>query len=91
MDNFKPKDQIAYIPLHAEGDIKHPDVEFGFVTSISKSGDVFVRYWSKFTPGELRTKANSECTPIGMLVHHKSVSDRLIDNVWDWYVEVNYE
>lgn len=59
--------QILYVPIHAAGDIHHPDVEAGFVTTVR--GDVaFCRYWSKQSAGELRTKANSEGTPIALLV-----------------------
>lgn len=59
--------QIAYVPTHAGGNLYHPDVEFGFVTSVKK--DVaFCRYWSKYSPGELRTKANSEGTPLDCIV-----------------------
>lgn len=43
LDEFKRGDQVAYIPDHAYGDIEHPDVEFGFVTSVV-FGAVFVRY-----------------------------------------------
>lgn len=62
-----PGTQIIYVPTHAAGDVTHPDAEAGFVTAVR--GDVaFCRYWSKAHPGELRTKANSEGTPIDMLV-----------------------
>ena len=64
--------QIAYIPTHADGDIRHPDVEFGFVTSV-RNGVAFCRYWRKCSLGELRTKANSEGTPIDVLVERRSV------------------
>jgi len=77
---FKPKDQIAYIPLHANGDLTHPDVEFGFVTSVSFKGDtIFCRYWSKYNPAELRTKANSESTPANTLTHYLYTSQELVD------------
>ena len=59
--------QIAYIPTHCNGDITHPDVELGFVTSV-RGEYAFCRYWSKFSEGELRTKANSELTPKYLLV-----------------------
>src|SRR3989344_9446361 len=60
--------QVVYIPTHAHGDPKHPDAEVGFITSLGKDGHaVFCRYWSKFSPDELRTKANSEATPIILL------------------------
>ena len=64
--------QILYVPMHAHGDTQHPDVETGFVTSV-RGEVVFCRYWSKYTPGELRTKANSEGTPVDALVERWSV------------------
>jgi len=77
---MKPGTQIAYIPLHAEGDINHPDVEFGFV--VSERGDAhFCRYWRKGHLGELRTVANSELTPTNNLVEYKSVSQDVVDNL----------
>lgn len=60
--------QIAYIPDHAEGNLKHRDVEYGFVTSVRDEDVAFCRYWSNANPNELRTKANSEATPIRNLV-----------------------
>lgn len=51
--------QIAYIPGHADGNINHPDVEFGFVTSV-KEDMAFCRFWSKTDRNQLRTLANSE-------------------------------
>ena len=59
-------DQIVYIPNHAE-DMFHPDVEFGFITGFSPSGSVFCRYWLNPKREVLRTKANSESTPINMI------------------------
>ena len=59
--------QIVYVPSHASG-INHPDCEEGFVTSI-RGNTVFCRYWSKVTSGiMLRTRANSEGTPIENIV-----------------------
>jgi len=78
---FEPRDQIAYIPLHASGDIKHPDVELGFVTSV-RDDTAFCRYWSKWEQGELRTKANSEGTPIAQLVYHVSTSQEIVDALY---------
>ena len=79
---FEQGTQIAYIPNHADGDINHHDVEFGFVTS--RRGDrVFCRYWIKGRIGTLRTTANSECTPAENLVEHKSVDPRIIEYLLD--------
>jgi hypothetical protein len=68
---YKLGDQIAYVPTHAEGNLKHPDVEFGFVTK-DLGEDCFCRYWSKYSKGELRTKSCSERTPKRLLVPHVS-------------------
>jgi hypothetical protein len=78
---FQPGDQVAYIPHHAAGDIQHPDVEFGFVTSPSQRGDYFCRYWRKGQPGTLRTVANSECTPVDCMVKHDSVDQSSVDRL----------
>lgn len=43
---FKPGDEVAYVPNHAHGDTNHPDVERGVVTSINPYF-VFVRYGSE--------------------------------------------
>ena len=81
--------QVLYIPLHANGDETHPDVEEGFVTSIYK-GAVFCRFWSKFNRDELRTKANSEAVSIAQLIQRTTHSQFLIDRylgIGDWSTE----
>ena len=77
---MKRGDQIAYIPSHAKGDMDHPDVDFGFVTSISPYDNeiIFCRYWSKHEKGSLRTTANSEATNLRDLRPHKSVPDEAV-------------
>lgn len=80
-DTFQPGEQIAYVPSHAEGDINHPDVEFGFVTS-QRGDTVFCRYWRRDMT-DLRTKANSEGTPIENLVRHVSVSPQRVRGMLD--------
>jgi hypothetical protein len=72
MSSLQPGIQIIYVPLHAQGDTQHPDCEAGFVTSVRETV-AFCRYWSKHTPGELRTKANSEATPLEYLVVQDTV------------------
>lgn len=68
---FSKGQQIAYIPNHAAGDITHPDVEFGFVTSATDT-TVFCRFWKKNRIVlELRTTANSEgCYPENIVESH---------------------
>lgn len=79
---FYQGDQIAYSPMHAEGDTNHPDVEFGFVVSANDTADhdtVFCRSWHKGKPGELRTVHNSELCHKRYLRLHQSVDDWKID------------
>lgn len=80
---FKRGDQVAYVPDHANGDISHIDVDFGFVATIyrPKSTFVFVRYWSKHSPNELRTKANSEATLPINLAHYSTKPQEEIDEL----------
>lgn len=73
MTQYTKGKQIVYVPDIAGGDLDHPAVEDGFVTSDPGSDAVFCRYWSKYSPGELRTKAGSELTPTSLL--------RVIDTV----------
>lgn len=89
---FRRGDQIAYIPSHAEGDLEHPDIQFGFVTSGPTRNDpndpgsnYFCRYWLKDKPGELRTKANSELTPVIYLVPFQKVSQEVVQKALGEY------
>lgn len=43
MTQFNPRDRVACVPLHANGDIKHPDVEFGAVSSVKEFTDTRLR------------------------------------------------
>lgn len=47
--DFTPGTPVAYIPLHANGDIEHPDVEYGIVSS-SNEKYVFVKYKNYLHP-----------------------------------------
>ncbi len=75
---FNRGDQILNVPVHAEGNPSHPDCEMGFVTSV-RGEDAFCRYWRKGEPGELRTTANSELTPLGNLMDWTSVPQSTVD------------
>ena len=82
-----PGTQIAYVPLHAgDGNLSHPDVEFGFVTSQASDGTShFCRYWTKrstMTHLELRTLSNSERTPDDRLWIVATVPESLIDDAY---------
>lgn len=72
--------QIIYVPQHALGDFNHPDCEKGFITSLGYSSqDAFCRYWRQTPPFGLRTKANSELTPISQLIVQDSVSQEEVE------------
>jgi len=89
MDKLYRGAQIAYVPLHAHGDLKHEGVQFGFITGLALSkGFCFCRYWIKGRPGELRTAARSEQTPIECLRLHKSVPDELLEKT---ILDLGYE
>ncbi|MBD3260428.1 MAG: hypothetical protein GF334_01900 [Candidatus Altiarchaeales archaeon] len=77
--------QIIYVPMHADGDINHPDCEAGFVTSV-RGDTVFCRYWSKYHPNELRTKANNEGTPLSRIVEKDTVPQRQVEDAIRDYV-----
>lgn len=93
MDDFRRGTQVAYVPAHVQeqgGSLKHPDVEFGFVTSV-KDIDAFVRYWRKgHIPTDyaeieycLRTRANSERTPLDLLVEFHSIPNDIVEVALD--------
>ena len=84
---MKAGTQILSVPMHAEGDQAHPDVEIGFVTSDARDDAVFCRYWSKYSPGDLRTKANSELTPRECLVIADTVPQKWVDR---WIEEIKH-
>lgn len=83
MKKFEPRDQIAYIPQHAKGDINHPDVDFGFVVHVRRNL-IFCRYWMPDFL-ELRTITVSEGTPIQYLVHHISVPKQKVNKAFTKY------
>ena len=43
-EDFKRDDAVLYVPTHAEGDLKHKDVERGVVSS-TNGKFVFVKYY----------------------------------------------
>ena len=72
--------QILYVPTHAKGDISHPDVQHGFVMEDRSDIDCCrCRYWIKGKEGkELRTKTNSELTPIPNIVQRSSTEHYVV-------------
>ena len=81
---LEPGTQVIYVPMHAEGNIAHPDCEAGFVTSLQVPF-AFVRYF--YPGGELRTVANGERTAIGDL---RIANTRMQEEVDHLMVELGY-
>lgn len=79
---MKKGTQIAYVPTHVNGNVNHPDVQFGFVMS-EREGAHFCRYWRKDHPGQLRTVANSELTPNDCLMPYHKVPQYLVEQAID--------
>lgn len=93
IDTLSRGKQIVYIPDHAKGDITHPDVDFGFITSWNSREEngvrewtVFCRYYRKHEPGKLRTTANSEATNKRDLYNCESVPQYVVDALL-WLIE----
>jgi len=43
LEDIRERQRVAYVPLHANGDLKHPDVERGAVSS-KNHVNVFVKF-----------------------------------------------
>lgn len=95
-DKPKLGTQIVYVPNHkmkrylelGEMNFGYPhDCQPGFVVGKSKVDDsVFCRYWrithtQRVLEYELRTKANSELTPISNLVAKDLVPQEIVQNI----------
>lgn len=84
-DGLPPGTQIAYVPLHAEGDIDHKDVQFGFIVIEKPDMEAYVCRYFNLHSDELRTKANGEITPkLMMRVHYhhpKALVAKLIHDI----------
>lgn len=79
---FQRGTQVAYVPIHADGDILHKDVEFGFIATSIDDKQAFVRYWVRGKEGvELRTKSCAELTNVddSVRVIHHSVTPEAIE------------
>ena len=49
IDHWQPGMRAVYVPRHANGNLQHPDVEQGIVTSVNNQW-VFVRFGGDATP-----------------------------------------
>lgn len=80
---FRRGTQIIYIPTHANENTRHPDVEFGFITSVDGEY-AFCRYWHRGRPGDLRNKSVSERTAITDLKIYQSVPQSVVTGMLRW-------
>lgn len=82
-DILPPGTQIAYVPAHAKGDLKHPDVDYGFVQE-DRGDTCLCRFWrksrGKHQLGDLRTTANAESAAKRDLVLHEHYDQKVINN-----------
>ncbi|NIQ88657.1 MAG: hypothetical protein GWN93_06080 [Deltaproteobacteria bacterium] len=80
--------QVLYVPTHAYGNLMHPDVEAGFITSLSVKF-AFCRFWYKdratVRARDLRTKLNSEATSFDDLYVVDTVGQELVDEALKTY------
>ena len=99
----KPGTQIVYVPHHkmkrykelGEMNFGYPnDCQPGFVVEDSRvEGSVFCRYWrvthtQEVLEFDLRTKANSELTPVDNLVAKDTVPQEIVASIM---AELGYE
>jgi hypothetical protein len=78
---LKQGTQIIKVPPHANGDIHHRDGQAGFIAreTILPGNAIFCRYWVRGSEGfRLRTVANSEATPVDMLVIRDTVPQQAV-------------
>ncbi len=82
-------DQVVYVPRRVIGQaetirdvMEHPATAYGFVTSVQEKNLIaYVRYWSKGTPMTLRTRSNSEGSPLHLLYPYISVPQSVVTSM----------
>jgi hypothetical protein len=55
--------RVAYVPIHANGDITHPDVEHGTVSSSNEKGTVFVKFDKQLLKFGWEGTTSQGCSP----------------------------
>lgn len=66
-EEFKEKDYVAYVPLHAHRDLKHPDVERGLVSSQNEKM-VFVKFFPAVERNGWHGTTAQPCDPDDLVV-----------------------
>ncbi len=67
LQDFRPRMRVVYIPLHALGDINHPDVEYGAVSSIN-SKYVFVKFDKQVNKLGWEGTTSQSCDPDDLII-----------------------
>jgi hypothetical protein len=80
---MKAGTQIVYMPSIAKGNLKHKEVEYGFV--LEPKGEYFhwCHFWNKNSPGKLRTRKRPDMVPNDNLVEKKSVPQKQVDEMME--------
>jgi hypothetical protein len=65
--DFEPGDRVAYIPMHAEYDITHGDVEWGTVSSVNNV-NVFVKFDWQITYAKAEDISGQACSPSDLII-----------------------
>jgi hypothetical protein len=81
--DMKQGTQIIYVPLHALGDLTHPNCMRGFVISPPPMGRIaIVRYWEPGAVGvTLRTGPQGQATDSDRLVAVDSCAQEIVDKL----------
>lgn len=67
--NIEPRTRVAYIPNHADGDINHPDVEWGYVSS-SNDVNIFVKFDKQLDKFGWEGTTSQSCTPSTLYIEY---------------------
>lgn len=87
LETLGPGAQVIYVPNHADGDIRHPDCEAGFIVKLDAARRVAYCGFYSNLPGPhlhdvpaLRTTANGESVSFDYLVPLATRAQWIVDN-----------
>jgi len=63
----KEKRRVAYVPTHAFGDMKHPDVQYGVISSINQKF-VFVKFDKQVNSLGWEGTTSQACLPESLIL-----------------------
>lgn len=62
LTDFKPDAPVSYVPMHANGNTEHPDVEHGVVSSVGRKY-VFVKFEQSIRLNGVKNATAKACDP----------------------------